>query len=363
MEWFSWFKKQKNKAKTNTSNINSLGIARISDLKAVTGSITAIDQKIDDLNNRLDNLPAIPNLTDYAKKNEDNEFVTQHIKGDSAYVGFKKQNGDRKGYIGVATHNSNDVAVVAQSNSLLLQANHNISLSVGNNYAATYSKVPTGNDHITNKKYVDDQLVPINNSIQTITTNVTGIDNRVVDIENDFGAKSGNNMWTGANHYTGELRYTRIPRMFNAEPITHDLEFTTKKYVDDRIPTRIPAIEKQIFLNQLAFSKNDVIPASLNVQHNLWFYLIKDFSFNVDGLTNFNNKQVVFNVTIDQFSVGGIWKPYNAVIASGVATVNGSGRLNISVKAFSFVYHWDMNIGQSGDFRNNLQVKVVVWGS
>lgn len=221
--WFSKTKAIQVRPSGTQSSLNGLYVANNKDL-------TTVINKVNEIENALNNLPNAPNidLTDYAKKNEDNEFVTQHIKGDSAYIGFKKTNGDRKGYIGVASSTSNDISITAQTNSLILQANHNISLNVGNNYAATYDKAPTANNHIANKKYIDDRI----NAIPPVDlSNVAKVNEDNVFLNtttNIFG-------YTQTNE-NAIFRKKAVYEDTNYLPV-NDNEFANKKYVDSKVVT------------------------------------------------------------------------------------------------------------------------------
>lgn len=115
--------------------------------------------QIDSLKNRLDTLePKVTNLANIAAKtNIKNTFLTpQAIKGSTCYVEFIDNNNDRKGWIGKGNATSSDIAINAETNSLVLSANNHVLVRPGNNYQFLYERANLSNDNeVANKKYVD----------------------------------------------------------------------------------------------------------------------------------------------------------------------------------------------------------------
>lgn len=115
--------------------------------------------QIDSLKNRLDTLePKVTNLANIsAKTNLKNTFETpQAIKGSTCFIEFIDNNNNRKGWVGKGNASSEDIAINAETNSLVLSANNHILVRPGNNYQFLYERANLSNDNeVANKKYVD----------------------------------------------------------------------------------------------------------------------------------------------------------------------------------------------------------------
>lgn len=163
---FKWLKRLKNIELEETSNLNGLYTARIGDLKKIDKAIGKINKNIEtinttigNINNRIDQFPS-PNHI--AVKNETNTFEEiQEIKTTSPYLAFRKPNNQRKGYIGTPASSSNDIELKAETNSLILNANHNINLTSGNGYNTLIDKDPNVDNAVANKRYVDTQIAAV----------------------------------------------------------------------------------------------------------------------------------------------------------------------------------------------------------
>lgn len=114
---------------------------------------------IENVKTRLDTIePKVTNLANIAAKtNIKNTFLTpQTIRGTTAFIEFKKTDSDRKGWIGKGSDSSDDIAVTAETNSLVLSANNHVLVRPGNNYQFLYERANLSNDNeVANKKYVD----------------------------------------------------------------------------------------------------------------------------------------------------------------------------------------------------------------
>lgn len=163
MKLFNWFKKKVSLVSTPpTTNINGIYSARLEDLETIRNSLGSLQTQLQELSNRLDSLPPIPDHSQFARKDQENVFLAQQeIKTTAPYLSFKKQNNQRKGYIGTASSSSNDIELRAETNSLNMIANHNISLQAGSNYNITVNKDPTTNESVANKRYVDTKFASI----------------------------------------------------------------------------------------------------------------------------------------------------------------------------------------------------------
>lgn len=117
---------------------------------------------LENLKNRVDVIePKVTSLSNVAAKtNIRNTFLTpQTIKGTTAFVEFKKTDNDRKGWIGKGSDNSDDIAVTAETNSLVLSANNHVLVRPGGSYQFLYERSSLSNDNeVANKKYVDTKV-------------------------------------------------------------------------------------------------------------------------------------------------------------------------------------------------------------
>lgn len=118
--------------------------------------------QLENLKNRVDVIePKVTSLSNVAAKtNIRNTFLTpQTIKGTTAFVEFKKTDNDRKGWIGKGSDNSDDIAVTAETNSLVLSANNHVLVRPGGSYQFLYERSSLSNDNeVANKKYVDTKI-------------------------------------------------------------------------------------------------------------------------------------------------------------------------------------------------------------
>lgn len=116
------------------------------------------------VDNAIANIPTPPaiDLTQYAKKAEDNNFVNQSIKDNTPYLSFRHfADGSRYGYIGNETINNQNVVVNAEKADLELKATGRV----------ICNKVPTNDSDIANKAYVDSRVTKL--SSVTLDDNAT----------------------------------------------------------------------------------------------------------------------------------------------------------------------------------------------
>lgn len=111
------------------------------------------------LKDRIDVIePKVTNLANItAKTNIKNIFETpQAIKGTTCFLEFRDGSNNRKGWVGKGSDASEDIAVNAETNSLLLSANNHVLVRPGNSYQFLYERANLSNDNeVANKKYVD----------------------------------------------------------------------------------------------------------------------------------------------------------------------------------------------------------------
>lgn len=223
MKLFNWFKKKVNLVSTPpTTNINGIYSARLEDLDTIRNSLGSLQTQLQELSNRLDSLPPIPDHSQFARKDQENVFLAQQeIKTTAPYLSFKKQNNQRKGYIGTASSSSNDIELRAETNSLNMIANHNISLQAGSNYNITVNKDPTTNESVANKRYVDTQIANIPS----------------VNLDN-VAKLNGENTFTNVNTFSGGAIFSSIVRANNIEMTEQGNQpnsVATVKYVLDNV--------------------------------------------------------------------------------------------------------------------------------
>lgn len=191
--------------------------------------------KIAEIENVINNLPPptpLPDLSNYAVKNANNNFTAnQSISGNTAYLEFK-QGAVRKGYIGKSSERADDVEVRAETNSLKLGAKHNIILETGTGYNTLLDKQPTANNHVVNKQYVDTK---IRQEIDAIPPS-SGVDTT------NLAKLNETNIFTGLNSFNGNVLFGDVVGIGNViaygnadyEPV-EDGELISKYYLNQQL--------------------------------------------------------------------------------------------------------------------------------
>lgn len=90
---FKWFKKKEIKKVPNPSSIAPLYIASTNQIEGTIAAVNELSPKIDDLQNRLDQLPPIPDLSAYARKDQANTFTQKQTFNNGMYLNNKKIQG------------------------------------------------------------------------------------------------------------------------------------------------------------------------------------------------------------------------------------------------------------------------------
>lgn len=227
-----WFTKQSKVNLTGnwqSRSINGLYTANNKDLNKIA-------TKVNEIENVINNLPPPTppvDLSEYAKKNIDNDFVNQSIKGDAPYLQFKAANGVRVGYTGNPSAANNNIETKAEHGDYYLSARENVVLNPTNGNAI-YSKTPTDNNEITNKAYVDQQITTADQSlkglIQTVKNKADNLENEMLNVPK----LAGLNSFTGTNTFGTHVIIGNNDAKYvdpNYVP-TNDGEFASKKYVD-----------------------------------------------------------------------------------------------------------------------------------
>lgn len=142
-----WFTKQSPPISVPTKGLGNLAGLYI----PKEGDIKKLSNKVNDLQSAIDNLPPptpAPDLSEYAKKNENNSFVPQSIVGATPWVNFKFANGKIAGSI---QGYDDRFEVKGNYENLVLKSPKNVVLDPTQN--AVYEKAPTADNHLVNKKY------------------------------------------------------------------------------------------------------------------------------------------------------------------------------------------------------------------
>lgn len=178
------------------ANINIQTPPPAVDLTPINNEIDLLKTKTDVTNNNLtdldDRFTRLNN--EAAKKAVDNEFISQTIKGNAAFVSFKSSDNSRKGYVGKSSSNSNNIELSAETNSLILNARQNVFINAGDGYNIRINQKPTQDTSIANKKYVDDKfasiqlppavdLTPINDEINLLKTKTDDTNASIANVE------------------------------------------------------------------------------------------------------------------------------------------------------------------------------------
>lgn len=280
---------------------------RLFSLYGETIDLTRVKNKIAEIENTLNNLPELPDLSAYytktetdnkfydkteidaipfAKTNVNNNFVNQAIKGNTAFLEFRKQNNDRKGYIGIEENTSQDIHLRAETNSLFLRAQHDIYITPVRN--AIYNKQPVEDNHITNKKYVDDKFASIPQPDLSNLAKLNDPNNFMGNI-NLFGNTAG------VVGFSGKAQYTDG----NYVPVEGN-EFANKGYVDQRTKPTYGNITT--FGSSHTFTKYDILSnlykytTTSRVVVTNGTYLVTTYNLSISA----NNRQVNYQNSIDQ---------------------------------------------------------------
>lgn len=326
---------------------------RIAKIKQVdTYTKTEIDNQHATIQSKIDKC---------SKKNESNVFTDiQSIKGNTAFLEFIDNSNTRRGWVGKGSTSSNDLSLNADTNSLLLSANHHIILNPGNNYQAKYNKNPTVNDEIVNKAYVDTKTAANKTYIDTKTdankTILEQHDNRIngnwnVITENKTNI---NNLKDKTNANTTKLNSLETTINQNKDKIN---SLTTK------VNTNIAEIEKQVrkitnlesnaamkntsntFNENQIFSKNVNINNNLNVTNNIVSKSIESTNMYVNDVYQFNDKSVVnlkhLKDTLNNFQIGS-----RGYVGTGIMNVRIQKKAVSTPKSmfwYEFVTNQDIN--------------------
>lgn len=174
--WFSKKSPPLDIPSSGVGNLVGLYVPKYDDIKKISN-------KVNEIQDVIDNLPPptpTPDLSEYAKKNENNSFVPQSIVGGTPWMNFKFTNGKIAGSI----QGYNDkFEVKGNYENLVLKSPKNVVLEPTQN--AIYEKAPTENNHIANKEYVDSEIAKIPPVDLSDYYNKSEVDNKDTTTLND----------------------------------------------------------------------------------------------------------------------------------------------------------------------------------
>lgn len=328
------------------------------DLYANSKENNDIYLKLQEIENTLNNLPQIPDLRDYAKVNQVNTFQrAQIIKETNPYINLVNQNGVSVGVLGKSKSGSNDVDLESKFGSANVKAAQQVILSAGKNYGVVMSGEIKQNNHVVNKKYVDDAI----NNIQQANINwenveapsykfnrkdgATGkgyiqLSKNANDVDSDFiigakrilfddGALSDYvyrfDRQNGGHSFAWPVAAYENPNMNSPFIATQDSQIITKKALDDSLKEN-----KEIIKNYGPFTATKITIRKRDLSSGLYGYtftLIRNISI-PDFL---KGKNAILQLNLD--TIGGI--DINKIYVKKILNATNSELVTIDMSIMS----------------------------
>lgn len=348
MSILNWFRKSKNVDQDfkPTSNINGIGVARISDVKQLIKEIEKKATK-EYVDNAIENIAPPPSvdLTNYALKNANNNFVTQNIKDNAAFLGFvRSQNNQRVGYVGKSSSTTNDIELRAETNSLNIVAKHNINLRSGDGYNVINDKAPTANNHVANKGYVD-------NAIANITPPSVDLSNVVktnesANLMGDLYFFGNENGYVG---YAGRAQYSNA----SYEP-SDDNEFAPKGYVDKKLNglIRTGALRKGVYLDWV---KSDIVSKLYN------YKLVEDQKVEITIPNNLVGRNVAIYLFVSSVEGSGVQRTlFEGTLTAYAYISNVNATYDLPLENINLITTIDLKPGSSGQFNTMTRFEGII---
>lgn len=356
---FKWFKRNKdpNYFET-TSNINPIGVARVNDIKKLIRQIeqratkeyvdqndtkTLNDSKVY-TDQQIANIPSV-DLTNYALKNANNNFVTQNIKDNAAFLGFVRlANNQRVGYVGKSSSTTNDIELRAETNSLNIVAKHNINLRPGENYNVISEKIPTANNHVTNKAYVDNAIANITPPSVDLTDVVKT--NESANLMGDLYFFGNENGYVG---YAGRAQYSNA----SYEP-SDDNEFAPKGYVDKKLNglIRTGALRKGVYLDWV---KSDIVSKLYN------YKLVEDQKVEIIIPNNLVGRNVAIYLFVSSVEGSGVQRTlFEGTLAAYAYISNVNATYDLPLENINLITTIDLKPGASGQFNTMTRFEGII---
>lgn len=267
------------------------------------------------------------NKDNIAYKNKDNDFVNQSIRGDVPYLSFKAANGVRVAYVGNPSASNNDIETKSEHGNNYVSARDNVYLNPINGNAI-YNKAPTADNHVVNKKYVDDKV---------------GSGGGNVNLDN-VPKLVGDNRFEGNNHFEGlttiGANVTISGYAGYIDPntvIQYDFEFANKKYVDSKMNISLGGS----FQNAL-WNKYDL------VSDTIWKYELNVSYFNIPIPVELQGKNIRIHFTIGGVEQGTNVTPVGMTLQGEYSNV--SSQVSFSVNQVTILSPFDYNPGTTGNF-------------
>lgn len=328
------------------------------DLYANSKENNDIYLKLQEIENTLNNLPQIPDLRDYAKVNQVNTFQkAQIIKETNPYINLVNQNGVSVGVLGKSKSGSNDVDLESKFGSANVKAAQQVILSAGKNYGVVMTGEIKQNNHVVNKKYVDDAI----NNIQQTNINwenveapsykfnrkdgATGkgyiqLSKNANDVDSDFiigakrilfddGALSDYvyrfDRQNGGHSFAWPVAAYENPNMNSPFIATQDSQIITKKALDDSLKEN-----KEIIKNYGPFTATKITIRKRDLSSGLYGYtftLIRNISI-PDFL---KGKNALLQLNLD--TIGGI--DINKIYVKKILNATNSELVTIDMSIMS----------------------------
>lgn len=345
------------------------------DLYANSKENNDIYLKLQEIENTLNNIPAIPDLRDYAKKNENNNFKPQSFVSDTPWINFKFRNNQIAGSIQGYT---DKFEVKANTENLELKSPKDVVLLPTGN--ATLNKIPTSDNHIANKKYVDDAI----NNIQQSNINwenveapsykfnrkdgATGkgyiqLSKNANDVDSDFtigakrilfddGALSDYvyrfDRQNGGHSFAWPVAAYENPNMNSPFIATQDSQIITKKALDDSINNN------KVSVSHVGSDLTTDYVVKYHIANNVFAYKIEQEQVVVNLPASIKGKEGIYVATLYRMEANGKIAYLNCS-TNGIFYRNDN-RIIITFDAPTLAYT-DLYVGSTGRFQAKIYVK------
>lgn len=351
------------------------------DLYANSKENNDIYLKLQEIENTLNNIPAIPDLRDYAKVNQVNTFQrAQIIKETNPYINLVNQNGVSVGVLGKSKSGSNDVDLESKFGSANIKAAQQVILSAGKNYGVVMTGEIKQNNHVVNKKYVDDAI----NNIQQANINwenveapsykfnrkdgATGkgyiqLSKNANDVDSDFiigakrilfddGALSDYvyrfDRQNGGHSFAWPVAAYENPNMNSPFIATQDSQIITKKALDDSINNN------KVSVSHVGSDLTTDYVVKYHIANNVFAYKIEQEQVVVNLPASIKGKEGVYVATLYRMEANGKIAYLNCS-TNGIFYRNDN-RIIITFDAPTLAYT-DLYVGSTGRFQAKIYVK------
>lgn len=364
MKWF--------KRKSIPTTLNET--TRLYSLYGESANLAYLDNKIDNLKNRVDNIPPSPNLDNYAKKNANNTFTANNTFNGDVQIASHLKGGWGSGILHITPED--------RSNKTIKFAKQNYgrfnSIDLENTSKIINVPNPTNNNDAVNKQYVDTQTTTLTNNITANTNNINTLTTQVnqnlteakqytdqeiakipsVDLSN-VAKLNQNNTFTGWNQFNASTNFYAEVYMNNhtisgvKHPVLED-EAANKKYVDDKIHSRI-AID---FIQDVSLTMEKT-----DLSSGVYFYKCNKQGLVIHrGGISPNSKYFIL-VYLEGLSSSSYRNDENWLFHTSIVNSDGFGNIVIEVPSLGnhYTFHTstsDFNPGSAGGFVKNFRIRL-----